>query len=460
MKYDAFISYSWKDYKDENGCLIDGNVISKITKALSDNGLTYWIDEEGISVGEEFPEIIYDNIMNSGCMIFISSHNSNHVSKWTSKEISLAIEHKKLIIPVICDDSNFKKGINLLLSDVDKFDMTKNPGQQIYEIIKAVRANRDQLLEEKKREEEKRERGKTISTAVATLEILEKNRSKLRKELSRLRGEYDSLSKDFILNQTKIEEIATLLEKEGQPFDRTILEPTDDGVTFEKLLERSQTSDKPETPKRSLSPGWGIILLIVGLIAGFGAGLSTHCNSSAPTASPTDTIAADSAAIWCDSTYLFSSGYVDMGTSKLWAATNYGASSPVETGELVTWTEIRQTLDGTDETLPNVSDFTQLKNSCHWEKGMLDGVKGFYVTSDSTNNQIFLPITSFLSFDDGHYIIKSPDWGVYWTSTLFDARNPDDSKINVFTFGISSDQPVSDKKFRNAKCAVRLVKAK
>lgn len=495
MKYDAFISYSWKDYKDENGCLIDGNIISKITKALSENGLTYWIDEEGISVGEEFPELIYDNIMNSGCMIFISSHNSNYVSKWTSKEISLAIEHKKLIIPVICDNSKFKKGINLLLSDVDKFDMTKNPSQQITEIIEAVKENRDKLLDEIKQAEEEVERKKAVTAALVTLEMLEKNRSKLRKELSRIRGEYDSISKDFNLNQNKISETVKILENAGQTFDRMLLESADDGVTFDDMLERFRNSEStiaelnkkieelttennrltseierlrasnpnnPEGKKEHPSLKWVILLLIVGIAVGFVCGYLSNNYHSEPAVYPDGDTACIEEVVCVDesATNFHTSGFVDMGTSKLWASINFGATNPDEVGKLITWPDIQMELEGTDESLPTISDFIQLKNRCRWEKGKYNGVSGFFVTSDSTNNQIFLPTTSFLSYDDKHYVTKSPDWGVYWTSTIFDEKIPDDSKINIFTFGMSSEQPVSDKKFRNAKCAARLVKEK
>ena len=47
-KYDVFISYSRRDYVDERNNVIPGNVVSKIKEALTNAGISYWFDEEGI----------------------------------------------------------------------------------------------------------------------------------------------------------------------------------------------------------------------------------------------------------------------------------------------------------------------------------------------------------------------------------------------------------------------------
>lgn len=51
-KHDVFISYSRKDYVDEHKNVIpNNNDISKIKTALTEAGITYWFDEEGIYSG-------------------------------------------------------------------------------------------------------------------------------------------------------------------------------------------------------------------------------------------------------------------------------------------------------------------------------------------------------------------------------------------------------------------------
>ena len=56
--YDVFVSYSRSDYKNEDGDIIPGNIISQIKKVLEENNISYWIDENGISNGDEFAKLI------------------------------------------------------------------------------------------------------------------------------------------------------------------------------------------------------------------------------------------------------------------------------------------------------------------------------------------------------------------------------------------------------------------
>ncbi|MBR5102977.1 MAG: toll/interleukin-1 receptor domain-containing protein, partial [Muribaculaceae bacterium] len=95
-KYDVFISYSRKDYVDDQKQVIPGNVVSKIKEALTKAGITYWFDEEGIYSGDTFTEKIVTNIEAANIFVFLSSANSN-ASSWTSKEIASADEFHKRI---------------------------------------------------------------------------------------------------------------------------------------------------------------------------------------------------------------------------------------------------------------------------------------------------------------------------------------------------------------------------
>ena len=57
-QYDVFISYSRKDYVDENKNVIPDNEVSKIKKALTEAGITFWMDEKGIVPGEDYADKI------------------------------------------------------------------------------------------------------------------------------------------------------------------------------------------------------------------------------------------------------------------------------------------------------------------------------------------------------------------------------------------------------------------
>ena len=96
MKYDVFISYSRKDYMDDRMNVIPGNVVSKVKEALTNEGITYWFDEEGLYSGNDFTEKIVSNIEASTIFLFLSTKDAN-ASPWTSKEVACADEIYKIL---------------------------------------------------------------------------------------------------------------------------------------------------------------------------------------------------------------------------------------------------------------------------------------------------------------------------------------------------------------------------
>lgn len=117
-KYDVFISYSRKDYVDEQKNVIPGNEVSKIKKALTEAGITYWFDEEGMYSGDNFVDKIVYNIKVSKAFVFLFSKNAN-ASEWTPKEIATASELGKCIIPVRLDDSAYSEKVLFPIADLN-----------------------------------------------------------------------------------------------------------------------------------------------------------------------------------------------------------------------------------------------------------------------------------------------------------------------------------------------------
>lgn len=103
MKYDVFISYSRKDQV----------VVDEIRQLLDSNAITYWLDTEKVHMGSEFMADIVDAIENSTITLFISSSDSNN-SIYTAKEVALAFNAGKYIIPYKIDNSSFSRSCNLL----------------------------------------------------------------------------------------------------------------------------------------------------------------------------------------------------------------------------------------------------------------------------------------------------------------------------------------------------------
>lgn len=178
MQYDVFISYSRKDYIDENNQIIPDNAISKIKKTLTENGISYWFDEDGIYHGDTFAEKIATNIEKSSILLFLSSENSN-TSKWTSKEIAAATQWKKKIIPVRLDKSPYNKSVMLYISDLDFVEYYKNTIAAQKAIIDSIKNCKEeirkaQILEEQKKEsaaKEKRERERVEKRRIEQAEL-------------------------------------------------------------------------------------------------------------------------------------------------------------------------------------------------------------------------------------------------------------------------------------------------
>lgn len=114
--YDIFISYSTQDKE---------RVVS-IVSELKKKGYQIWIDEEGISSGEQFKKAIVEGLSNSRMMLFFSSLHSNR-SEWTEKEIGYADRLKKRIIPIRLDGSAYNSSIDFDIGNYDYVDFSTAP---------------------------------------------------------------------------------------------------------------------------------------------------------------------------------------------------------------------------------------------------------------------------------------------------------------------------------------------
>ena len=120
-KYDIYICYSRKDYMDEYRNIIPNNPVSSITRILDAGGFSYFIDMEGIYSGDNFAERIEAAIQSSRLFLYLSSSNSNQ-SMWTAREIAIADEYNKEIIPIRLDHSHYSKRVMFRLADKDYLD--------------------------------------------------------------------------------------------------------------------------------------------------------------------------------------------------------------------------------------------------------------------------------------------------------------------------------------------------
>lgn len=109
-EFDVFISYSRKD----------SEVANRIYDALTAEGITCFIDREGISGGADFPTVLSEAIMGAKVLLLVASENS-YASEFTQKELTFAVSNKgsRFIFPVIVDDSTLPKNLEFLLSNIN-----------------------------------------------------------------------------------------------------------------------------------------------------------------------------------------------------------------------------------------------------------------------------------------------------------------------------------------------------
>lgn len=182
--YDVFISYSRRDYV-QNDEIIPGNPISAIIDLFDKNGVSYWIDKEGIFSGEEFVKEISKAIVNSKMLVFVSSKSSNE-SEYTCGELLKAKKAKKLIIPFLIDKCDFNDKFEILLLPLQHIDYIEQPDKALAKLLRAV--NR-----EKKRIE-------NVEVDAKKQQIIETTRNEIKektKEYHALEGQQDAILMDL-----------------------------------------------------------------------------------------------------------------------------------------------------------------------------------------------------------------------------------------------------------------------
>lgn len=221
MKYDVFISYSRKDYIDENKQIIPGNIISKIKDLFDANGIKYWFDEDGVFSGDAFASEIAQNIKSARIFLFISSINSN-ASEWTSNEIATAHTYKKKIIPFRYDDSCYNDSVIIYIAKLDYIEYRKNDANSLTRLLTSIQSFLKQESEQQKalelRQNEEKKRKQYIDELKQRYNNLSTQKSEVEKEISAHKKAIDNLEDKL---QALEQEISCLKEEEKLLFSST-----------------------------------------------------------------------------------------------------------------------------------------------------------------------------------------------------------------------------------------------
>ena len=123
MKYDVFISYSTCDQK----------VADDICAYLEKNGIKCFIASRDIPAGEVFADCIVNALEESMMMVVVCSDNCNR-SKQVSRELELASEDGKLMLPFRIDNAPLKGAKKYYLKNRNWIDAFPKP-EEHFEIL-------------------------------------------------------------------------------------------------------------------------------------------------------------------------------------------------------------------------------------------------------------------------------------------------------------------------------------
>lgn len=189
---DIFISYSRKDYFHNgniNEGVIDNNVVLQLTDALKENGISFWMDILGINPGQEYADKIVTNIENSKIFLLILTYNANK-SHDILKEIKIAVDNDKTIIPLIVDDIIPNKTIQYHLSNLNYIKCKYSLHCDFSTLILAIKKElHEQDLRHKILEAEIsiQNAHKTLQEKKSEIDLLTDKINSQKKELKRLR---------------------------------------------------------------------------------------------------------------------------------------------------------------------------------------------------------------------------------------------------------------------------------
>ena len=264
-KYDVFISYSRHDYVDDYENVIPNNEVSKIMKSLTDAGITYWIDKEGIYSGDKFTEKLPKIIKSAPIFVYLSTANANK-SKYTSKEIAIADEYGKYIIPVRIDMTPYSDKVIFRIADVSFIKYAVNPARGREDLVKSIKAflekekedelqkqeeerlKKEELDRKRNQQEDEKKRQEKISqleTEIAALESQKTEREKivLQKEQELKLAQIDLKACERKL-QTKQEKLSGFLMNSSSRRPIEIL-----SKEIERSTEKFSYEDKKESTK-------------------------------------------------------------------------------------------------------------------------------------------------------------------------------------------------------------------
>lgn len=129
MAEDVFISYARADLDAANA----------VRQVLERNGISCWMDVEGIQTGEAFGEEIANAIETCKVVVFILSERSQQ-SRWTRKEVTTAINEGKPVLPIAIEKCDVIAPFSFYFSDVQRGTVYQDVAASLDGLVRDVKS--------------------------------------------------------------------------------------------------------------------------------------------------------------------------------------------------------------------------------------------------------------------------------------------------------------------------------
>lgn len=126
---DVFISYK-NEESDEAGW---------VKSVLESNGVTCWMAPSCIPGGSSYAKEIPQAIRNCKVFVLVLSAKAQ-MSKWVSREVDLAINEGKTIMPFMLENCALKDDFNFYLTNVQRYEAYENKAAAAEKMVKEIKA--------------------------------------------------------------------------------------------------------------------------------------------------------------------------------------------------------------------------------------------------------------------------------------------------------------------------------
>jgi hypothetical protein len=127
----------------------DARLASRLVKKLETFGVRSWIASRDVRPGGPFDKQIFDAIMNSRAVLLIFSERVN-ASPWVHREIAVASDMGKLIIPLRIENAHPKGGLALRLASLHQIDGFDGGNKAVHDVLHTLGRSHGRRLRQRR----------------------------------------------------------------------------------------------------------------------------------------------------------------------------------------------------------------------------------------------------------------------------------------------------------------------